>query len=530
MADEKTKNSPTTNGERSRPPDIDVRQLEPLQLEEPDAPGTPQGQPAPSATGRSATATQQPGTGGMYHEALPPRPPIDPDASEDMPPAFLRGKAPDCIFDRGRDLLHFHDGRMENVRSIQHCQNFAVYIMDHPDSRGLGVLPIQGGLKYADILARKRLEEQGELTPDSSLVVYQKRKGLGQEVLVLYQVVPKARHRALLRVQTQHPRGMAVFDTVSMLQGVIRRLPSRQVHAVGVRLQGALLLLVGKGRDIFLARRYTLLGDDEATLREHLFTIRQDLEALAGQLPGKVRQLRLIEPLLRDDLGTPAPPSLQDGEEPVELVRWPLESVRAGERTCWTSLPGVARGLPLSASLGARHERWLRPLELREKSIWAGVLLLALLCGGLAALLALRNHGIHKECLKLEERIARLGSETPALAALPPDSVAPFLSLAEYLSRARSTPSLAQVWNSVAQAKPRDVCVQALSLRFGKERLDVDLTAHASGNLAQVQHLEQTFVHGLEQAGFALTHRMLSLENELEGIFTLHLQLPLEGE
>jgi hypothetical protein len=361
-------------------------------------------------------------------------------------------------------------------------------------------------------------------------VVYQKRKGPGQEVLVLYQVVPKARHSALLRVQTLHPRGMAVFDTVAMLQGVIRRLPSRRVHAVAMRLQGALLLLVGKGRDIFLARRYTLLGDDEATLHEHLFTIRQDLEALAGQLPGKVRQLCLIEPLLCNDSGTLDLPSLHNGEEPVELVRWPLEPVRAGERMCWTSLPGVARGLPLSASLGARHERWLRPLEHREKSIWAGVLLLALLCGGLAALLALQNHGIHKECQELEERIALLDSETPALATLPPDSVAPFLSLAEYLSRARSTPSLAQVWNSVAQAKPQDVCVQALSLRYGKERLDVDLTAHAAGNLAQVQQLEQAFVHGLEQAGFTLTHRMLSLETELEGNFTLHLQLPLEGE
>jgi hypothetical protein len=170
MADEKTKNIPTpegaprADGERSQPPGIDARQLERLVLEEPGPADSPLPRSAPPATERSASATQQPDAAGMPHETLPPR---TPNAPEDMPPAFLRGKAPDCIFDRGRDLLHFHDGQVEEVQSTRHCQNFTVYIMDHPDSRGLGVLPVQGGVKYADILTRKRLEEQGELTPDT---------------------------------------------------------------------------------------------------------------------------------------------------------------------------------------------------------------------------------------------------------------------------------------------------------------------------------------------------------------------------
>ena len=452
-----------------------------------------------------------------------------PQESECMGRAFQRGAVPEFVFDNGRERLRFHNGKAETVQGHQECSGFACYVMASTKNESVGVLPVRGNYRYAEVLARKRLEDLGDLTDESSLVIYQKRRGPDNEALVLYQIVPRTRHEALLRTQSLSAMGLAIFDIVALLRGVIMKLPGNKLHAVGFRQEGSLLLLVGKGRDIHLARRYALSGEGETGAGECLQTIRQDLKSLEKRNLGAVNRLCLIDPLLPENHDQEFS-EVTYLENNLVLVRWPLEPVSLRGETWWSALPGVMRGLPLSASLGSRCERWILPLERKEKAIWAGILGGAMLFAVLALFLSQGNKDLLQQCKTLENQIAFLDAKAAEPVKSDSRSLAPYVSLAESLARARELPPLVRIWNRLAKAKPDEICLDSLSVRYEEEGVLVDMKARIPGNLARTQQLQIEFERNLQQAGFTPTNRALSLKNESEAGLSLGLHYTGEVE
>ncbi len=428
-----------------------------------------------------------------------------------------------CLWDDGSRLVLLDGHSARQVEKVQECRKFLVYVADYPEVDGLGVLNIQGSFKYAEVLARKRLEERGEMTPDSVLVVYHKQKQPGGITQLLYQVVPRDRYQELQSLPEHHAQGLVVFDTLALLRGLTLRLPSDKVQALALRLHGALLVLVARGQETFLARRYTLLGDGPEALRDALFTVHQDLEMIRGQLPEPVQTLCLAEPLLLE----PEAPFRQPESLELQLKRLPLMRLEQdGGAPCWSALPPLVRQLPFKAGSFVGQELWLRPLERIEPLGIAVLFLLGLLALAYAQLLGVENGTLAADNATLEQRLAALQADTPPPMELPENSVAPFLALAELLAQAREAPSIAGVLQRLGAAKPQTVCIERVSLDYGPRGVQVDLQARSSGGLAENQLLQLQFIERLEHSGLVLQHRTLALDTESDGEFTLNLLYP----
>jgi hypothetical protein len=105
----------------------------------------------------------------------------------------------DFVLDLGRDCFLVADGRVERWSRESGHARFLVYCADYGPTASVGVAQAPGSLQYAEILVRKRLEERGELTADTQLLVYEKHKTVSGDIRVVYQIAPKLRVAEVLR-------------------------------------------------------------------------------------------------------------------------------------------------------------------------------------------------------------------------------------------------------------------------------------------------------------------------------------------
>jgi hypothetical protein len=187
-------------------------------------------------------------------------------------------------------------------------------------------------------------------------------------------------------------------------------------------------------------------------------------------------------------------------------------------------LPPLVSRLSYCAAKGGRAERWLRPLERWEPLLWTCLALGALVLFGLSFSYAVRGRAAQAAAQAAQAEIAALEAAAPSLPALDQAQYEGLFKLAETLNRAAEAPRLAMLWNKLAAAKPAGVEVKRLSIDYGEAGVDIVLDAALSEDFFGAQTLARAFVDRLEQAGFAVVERSLSLERVRENRFSLRLR------
>ena len=433
---------------------------------------------------------------------------------------------PDFAFDNGREVALFSCGRVERVACDGKLgasrRKFLIYIVEFCGATSLGVMSVPGGLKYAHILVRKRLEERGELTAESRLLLYSTRKGLAGEIDVMYQIVPKQQHAAALRLAAAAPAGLAVFDCVALLRGAIMRLPRSQTQALALALQDSVLFVVGRGRDVYFARRYPLLAGDMGLRRETVATMQRDVAALQPGLDAPLEAIRWIEPLLPVNLWTP-PAVLAAGSGALPISPMPVVELAQDAGVCWSALPHLVRNLPLDAALGAKQEAWLRPLERLEPLLWAVLFAGVFVCAVLFRHFSESGRAAAEAVQALQHQIATLERALPSVDATALRPIEPVLRMADAVTQTAAAPRLDELWNRLAACKPAEAQLQRLRIAYGAESVDVELEASMAQDVMRSQALLLAFITALEREGFRIVQRSLLLESVRESRFSLNL-------
>ncbi len=428
---------------------------------------------------------------------------------------------PALLWDSGEELLLLNEFQATRTQSALFEGGFLYLIADCPASGGVGLMEVQADGRYAHILARKRLEERGELTSEQRLIIYSRRKSANRATELLYQIVPKAWHQTLLRRCASSPRGMVCFDPVSMLHGLLMTLPDSTIHALALRLEDAVLLLAGSRDRVMLARRYVLFGEESHSLRDVLRIARQDLSMLARTQGRQIECIRWLEPM-RYTLNW----TLPEAWDPVLAVKpWPLVALHYDDLPCWSVLPELISRIPLRAALARSSEAWLRPLEKAEPYAWSAMLLLILILSALAWSFNREGRVLSESAIRLTREAAELEQAMPRAPELP-SQTASMVKLGERVTRANTAPPLSLLWNKLAASRPADVVISAVSFHYAPDAVTVSLDGVIEGGLAESQAGMLRMAASLESAGFEVTHRTLNLANARRNALTLRLRYP----
>jgi len=496
------------------PPPVEAAEPEPVEEEEAE----PEAQEAAPPEPEPAPAPEPP---------PPPAPKPEPVATDTDYTAEWNWKMKPSrfspfVFDFQGQKYLFSSRGIEWIDDISGLGRYFTYLTDYPDAQGMGLLTLSTEKKYADVLARKQLEELGELTADGVLKVFEKRKIEGGQISVFYEVLPREKHIGILETYNAYSDGFIVHDTVSLLYGLLKKF-GRGVHAFALHLPGAILLVAGKNGQAYLTRRYTLIGDDSQALVEGIYALEQDLVALERNLAQKISHVNWLEALTHT-LNLPRP-----GVE-IPLVAWPLNSFTLNGEQVWSALPeAVTRSSP-QAALGPKEESWLRPLEQAEKWMWA--VLLALAVVSLIGIFSMK--GVHRD---VKTQVQEMRNQMNAIEAdlrsravnVELEDVGPALTLAKDFYQAAASPCFGEMWNYLAGLRPKQIMVDALEMNYGQNDLDVRLEGRVEMYLTSAQQLFTKYMKDLESAGFKVTSQRMDLD--LEGnYYSLNLRWPLKRE
>jgi hypothetical protein len=419
----------------------------------------------------------------------------------------------------GRKMLVSPRG-VEPIDEVGGIGRYFKYLTDYADSPGMGILTLNTEAKYAEVLARKQLEEAGELSSEGILHVFSKRKLEGGQISVFYEILPRDRFVGVSESYAGYPQGFVILDTVSLLYGLLKR-HGRGAHVLALHIPGAIVMVAGKNGEVYLSRRYTLVGDDGDALVEGIFALEQDVAALEKNLGQRVSHINWIEGLT-NTLNLPRP------DVEIPLVPYPVHRLQHGGETVWSALPEAVQDAPMSAILGPREERLLRPLELAEKYVWAAMLA--------AALVAFVGYGYVASAKgEVMQRLAAMQSSNGALesqlqarsAQLTFEDVGSAVQTASELRTAALSPPLGEMWNYLSSLRPDYLRVDGLEFAYAPEGVSVRLEGQVEMDISTAQHGFVKFVSSLERQGFTIQSKQIDLG--LEGnYYSLNALWPLK--
>lgn len=436
------------------------------------------------------------------------------------------GRYQPFAFDDGQARILFQGARISPLENLDDAGGYLHYLADFPEAQSLGLLDVNSAQKYAPVMARKRLEEQGLLSSDGYFHSYYMHRKSRNEVSVFYQVLPRLRWEQLNRSYRQYPAGFILYDCLGLLYGALQSMGGRRSHALAMHLGESILLLVGRGKEVYIARRYAMFGDSRAALNEGVQSIRRDIELSQRNLAGEIDVIHWIEPLTRNLAWQPPP-----GGVPVKPM--PLARMRMGDAEIYSALPPLFNKISPEAALGPKEERWLRPLELAEKWLWIGLALIILAAGGGGLLL--------KENLRLaNDRLDMLALQSEAVEARMPklpdygtEGLQPALNLAHSLDAAAHSPTMSELWNRVSSAKNQDIRVNRFDIYYDAAvptNPQVVLEGEIELPLTESQQAYNAFLNRLETQGFMVEGQNLQLD--LAGnVYEIHLRYaPVGGQ
>lgn len=419
----------------------------------------------------------------------------------------------------GRKMLVSPRG-VEPIDEVGGIGRYFKYLTDYADSPGMGILTLNTEAKYAEVLARKQLEEAGELSSEGILHVFSKRKLEGGQISVFYEILPRDRFVGVSEAYAGYPQGFVILDTVSLLYGLLKR-HGRGAHVLALHIPGAIVMVAGKNGEVYLSRRYTLVGDDGDALVEGIFALEQDVAALEKNLGQRVSHINWIEGLT-NTLNLPRP------DVEIPLVPYPVHRLQHGGETVWSALPEAVQDAPMSAILGPREERLLRPLELAEKYVWAAMLAAALVAFVGYGYVASAKGEVMQRLAAMQSSNGVLESQLQARSAqLTFEDVGSAVQTASELRTAALSPPLGEMWNYLSSLRPDYLRVDGLEFAYAPEGVSVRLEGQVEMDISTAQHGFVKFVSSLERQGFTIQSKQIDLG--LEGnYYSLNALWPLK--
>lgn len=424
------------------------------------------------------------------------------------------------VLESEQGLYFCHRETVQTIQSLQECSSFVYYLLDFPYSEGPGRIQISGDPKYADVLARKRLEERGELSPGEKFWVYKKSKLSKTEAELLYHIFPEEKYHQLLEQQHTFASGLACLDPVGLALAWLEQTSPKLDMAIVISLMNSLLLLGGRRQKIELVRRYAQFQETAFGTGQSTGILEQDLKDFEQNKGRSLDKLIWLEIWQKD-----RPPEMPELDYQLDYLPLSSLSNEQGEKI-YTCLPQVLKKIsPKHAFLG-REETWLRPLEKGEKYLWMGLLLLLLASFSGTWTLQGLNKQIQARSKRLSEQIRAYENTLRSFSSEMQDkNYQKVLKMGNKIIKANKAPPYSAVWSKLARISPQNIKLNHMELNYQDSLLELQLRGFMNLGMIQGQKALSDFIHKLCEQGFEIAKS--NLDQKLHRTnFTLELKYP----
>ncbi len=431
----------------------------------------------------------------------------------------------DFVFESREGRFLFSGSGINILEENEPVHAYCQVVADFYGSPGPGVMMVEGNHKYAAVLGRRKLQQQGEITDEFVLHPMQNLKVGKNQSALFYQFVPRADQTRLLLESEKSPEGFLLHDTVGLLAGLLKKMKRDGPVALALHLPEAMMVVAGDRKRVIWARRYALAGEDLPALADGFEVISQDLQIARREAGMDIREVLWIESLTRALIWP------EDPSEEIRFTRLPVFGLRQGEAVVYSSLPGLMGMVPQSLALSEPADRILVEVGHWEKWILAGVFSLTLMLAGAGVWMHRHVGGLEDQARQLASQkrtLRRTYSSLTASVGFTREEQARAVDAskaAARVQRVEQSVPLAAVWNGLAGLRPASCRIQALELTYENTLAKLRLEGVIDLGLTQAQAVYSSFLAALEKKGFVVKQQNFQMDMD-SNFFSMVLEKP----
>lgn len=356
-------------------------------------------------------------------------------------------------------------------------------------------ISVEGPVKFAEILVRRKLQESGEFEEPVEIVTHWKRKRGKSTTDIFFTAVPTRLTRIYfdeLRAGKDHT---LVFAMYGVLWDVIQRMGAKSPVAVIFRHDRFAEVVIGARNKVYFANRCVAFDTQEEQIQALWENVRADIEAVQRDQRIEVSKVACF-----------------GWVDACEQPLWPEHWQKCVEPQDAPLLTVADRSQPVSWPLAAQAQSARRSVSPAIETAlfyarrWApmvnGIMLamLVLLVAG-ALFYQYRAHQIEAQVARLRGQIGQIALETTPLAVSGSDFTSQ-LRFVQTLDHARRQPSYQQVVNDLTEPDFFMLRVQSLKLAYGFDALQVELYGDIEAPFDQAHGRYKGFLQRLLRKGY----------------------------
>lgn len=356
------------------------------------------------------------------------------------------------------------------------------------------VMTVEGPVKYAELLVRRKLQETGEFEEPVDIFTHWKKKRGKTTTDIFFTAVPSRLTHYYMVETGQQEDITLVFALYGLLWDMVCRTGSKAPVAIVFRHQRFAEVLVGSKDQVCFANRCVAFDTEKEQIDTLWETVKSDIEAVEHEQRTTVGKIVHMNWLDADE--TPHWPE----EWQRRLVAADRRTMQLGETRHGVSLPLVLAAQSAAKSLSAFKEKLCHYTKR-----WAPAVNIAMALCVVALLFGLA--GYRADARALEQRMEAVQKQIGQVQMSMPretlgDDFDGFLKFIGQLDRNRNAPSYQQIVDDLTQTALKQLTLQHLKVDFGSDRLRLELSGEIDAPFEHAHGGYQKFLSQMTARGY----------------------------
>jgi hypothetical protein len=397
------------------------------------------------------------------------------------------------IIELDGELLFRHDGRLTPTDDLKAISGDKRLVSDFHE--GLSrVMTVEGPVKYAELLVRRKLQEAGEFDEPVHIFTHWKKKRGKATSDVFFTAVPSRLANYYQVELGQHEDINLVYPLYGVLWDVVRRAGAVAPVAVVLRHDRFAEVVVGSRQQVYFANRCVAFDTETEQIDALWETVRSDIESVENEHRIKVGSILHLNWVRAEDgpqwpadwqtrLKTVAPETLQ-----LDTASWSV------------SLPLAVEELTAGQSISPSREKFFYFTKKWAPAVNVGlaVLVVALVAGLIS--LKFDSHRLQRHLESLQQEIGQVQTRFPG-ETLGPD-FDKLLKFVAQLDRYRNAPSYQQIVDDVTQCALKQLSLDDLKIDFASDQVRLQLSGKIDAPFETAHGGYQQFLSQMTARGY----------------------------
>lgn len=383
------------------------------------------------------------------------------------------------------------EGRLEKIQSLEKIQGDMRLITDLGGAVSK-VMTVEAPYKYADMMARKNLQESGEFDEPLSIQTHWKKKKEANTSDIFFTAFSARRYHRFLDQTKAFDDNILMFPVYAILYNSLKRLRHPRPVAVIFQHNRFAEMIIGTRDNIFYAERCVAFDDNEEQISVLWNMIETEIRNTEAENCIKVDKVLLLTWI--DTKGTPEWP---DNAE-WELLSMEEETLSLEGETYSVSLLNAVRMMSGYESASSPMEKisYYSRKNLPFINTFLLVAVILFFAGSLW-------HGHRADRIEktLHEGIA-MASDFQTKAGISGVAYKETFAFIKELDRCQKTSSLKQVLGDITEALPRQMAADVLKADYDENALRIEIYVKTEEPFDTAYKGYQGFLSLMEQKGY----------------------------